>query len=214
MANRPNSRGARSAAQEKKSHRAGDGDTELLTALTWDMVSINKHLEDIRRICAEVLGISGTQWLILMAIKELDSGNGASVSEVSAKTHVHPNFVTLQTKILEQSGFLVRSNSASDGRVVLMSLTGKARTDIARLSVLRSRLNSSVSANMSPRTLKEIVDTLALIKRSVAMAVLQLDVDRKQFLESTGDTSGARTQTNRSAARAATAPRLTRPRQE
>jgi len=59
------------------------------------------------------------------AIGDLDQGTGVSVGDVSAKLNVRQPFVTAKTKLLEKSGFVSRSASPVDGRVVLMSLTEK-----------------------------------------------------------------------------------------
>src|SRR3954466_7303740 len=114
--------------------KKGENRTEVIAReFAWDLVAINTHLEDIRRFWAESLGVSGPQWLILMAISELDQGKGVSVGEVSSKLQVNSTFVSAQTKELERSGLLTRTASPSDARIVLMSLTELARREIAKL---------------------------------------------------------------------------------
>lgn len=153
---------------------------KLIRELTWDLVAINVHLEDIRRIWAEVLGVNGPQWLILMAISDLDEGRGVSVGEVSAKIHVHSTYISAQTKGLEKSGFLNRTASPVDARIVVMSLTDKARKEIAKLSARRNELNEFMFADIGNRTLEEITKTLKLIRRRSEKAALQLDLDSSQ----------------------------------
>ncbi len=83
-------------------------DDVLVREFVWDVISINVHLEEIRSIWARNLGITSPQWLILMAVNDLDRGKGASVRAVSTKLHVDPSFVTTQTKSLEKNGFVRR----------------------------------------------------------------------------------------------------------
>jgi MarR family transcriptional regulator, organic hydroperoxide resistance regulator len=156
---------------------------KLIRELTWDLVAINVHLEDIRRIWAEALGINGPQWLIMMAISDLDGGRGVSVGEVSAKLHVHQTFVSAQTRDLEKSGFLNRSASPDDARIVAMSLTDKARKEIGKLSARRNQLNEFMFADIGNRTLEEITRTLGLIRRRSEKAALQLDLDNSKLDE-------------------------------
>src|SRR6266566_279468 len=54
---------------EKKLDRA-------ITDFIWNVVEIHSQLEDIHTSWAELLGITEPQWLILMAITELDEGRG------------------------------------------------------------------------------------------------------------------------------------------
>jgi DNA-binding MarR family transcriptional regulator len=155
---------AETAARTKQIHRD----------FVWDIVAVNIHFEDIRRIWAELLGVTGPQWMILMAINDLDIGQGVSVGDVSTKIRVNPPFVTTQTKILEKSGLLTRTASPSDARSVLMSLTDKAHLEIAKFSAKRNELFDFIFADVSDRTLRDI----AVIRRKAEKAALQLDLDR------------------------------------
>ena len=112
---------------EKKLDRA-------ITDFIWNVVEIHSQLEDIHTSWAGLLGITEPQWLILMAITELDEGRGVAGIDIANKLRVHPAFVTNQTKSLEKSGFLSRRPGADDARFVLMSLTAKATTEIEKLS--------------------------------------------------------------------------------
>lgn len=151
---------------------------QLIGALSWDIAAINSQLENIRRIWAQVLGLSGPQWLILMAINDLDPGIGVSVGDVSAKLNVKSTFVTTETKMLEKSGFVTRKPSETDGRIVLMSLTDRARREIAHLSAQRNKMNESIFADLPDERLSDVATTLSLIRRRMEKAALQLQLDR------------------------------------
>src|SRR6201985_446709 len=93
---------------------------DLVRRFTWEVASINVHLQEIRYFWAKTLGISGPQWMILMALADLDEKDGVPVNAVSKKLHVDSSFVTTQSKLLEKKGFLRRKTSAEDARIVLM----------------------------------------------------------------------------------------------
>ncbi|MGY2933109.1 DNA-binding MarR family transcriptional regulator [Bradyrhizobium sp. GM6.1] len=94
--------------------------------LIWNIVEIHSQLEEIHKNWAELLGITEPQWLILMAIDELDDGRGVSGIAVANKLRIHPAFVTNQTKKLEQMDFLARVISPDDARFLQISLTPKS----------------------------------------------------------------------------------------
>jgi MarR family transcriptional regulator, organic hydroperoxide resistance regulator len=85
---------------------------EVVRQFTWAITSINFHLQEVRYFWARTLGISGPQWMILMALVDLDKGEGASVRAVAKVLNVDSSFVTTQSKILEKKG-LVRTAWAS-----------------------------------------------------------------------------------------------------
>ena len=83
--------------------------------LTWVIASISVHLEELRYFWGKALGISGPQWMILMALAEIDQDDGVPVNVVSKKLHVDSSFVTTQSKLLEKKGF-IRRKTSTDGR--------------------------------------------------------------------------------------------------
>lgn len=140
-------------------------DPATVRQLLWDVAAINIHLGEIDKIWASRLGVSEPQWLILKAIEDLDRGDGVSGIEVSAKLHIYPAFVTNQTKSLEKSGFLRRTVSATDGRVVLMFLTAKTRREMDKLAVNRREADRAIFASLNDETLRDITDKLNRIRK-------------------------------------------------
>lgn len=150
---------------------------EIVRQFVWDIASINVHIDEIRHFWAKELGISGPQWMILMAVDDLDRGKGVPVKDVSAMLHVDPSFVTTQSKMLEKNGFMRRIPSTEDARVVLMSLSDKASKKIATLSTRREVLSDFVFAGFDDRALKDIANQLGALKKRLEKATLMLAVD-------------------------------------
>jgi DNA-binding MarR family transcriptional regulator len=180
MAERPSTAKRMGSANDSQKPPAADvsgKNQEIVRQFVWDIASINVHLEEIRHFWAKELGISGPQWMILMAIGDLDRGKGVPVKDVSAMLHVDPSFVTTQSKMLEKNGFTRRIPSSEDARVVLMSLSDKASKKIALLSSRREQLKDFVLAGFDDSTLKEITEQLAALKNRLEKATLMLALD-------------------------------------
>jgi DNA-binding MarR family transcriptional regulator len=150
---------------------------EVVRQFLWDIASINVHLEEIRHFWAKELGISGPQWMILMAVGDLDTGNGVPVKDVSAMLHVDPSFVTTQSKLLEKNGFMRRVPSRQDARVVLMSLSDKASKKIAMLASRRDTLSDFVLADFDNEALQDITSQLNKLKSRLQKAAVMLSVE-------------------------------------
>ncbi|OPF96647.1 MarR family winged helix-turn-helix transcriptional regulator [Rhodopseudomonas palustris] len=158
------------SVSEAYAHR----DFGLSHQVIWDFVSISNNLEDMRRAWAKLFGISGSQWLILMAIADLDQGNGVSVGDVSHKIHAVSTFVTTQTKILERMGLLNRVPSTEDARVVLMSLSDEARTKIDRLSPRWEALHAYIFSDFDAEALNDVKAKLEMLKNRTKEAMLRV----------------------------------------
>lgn len=165
--------GTRSGAA-RKAGRA----QEAARRFAWEIASIDVHLEEIRSFWAKILGISGPQWMILMAVKDLDQGEGASVKAVSARLHVDPSFVTTNSKLLEKRGFLRRRTSREDARVVLMSLTDKTAKHITELEAKQNELDDFIFAEFSEQELEALVARLTALKARLEKARLRAASDQ------------------------------------
>jgi len=142
----------------------------------WNIVEIHSQLEEIHKSWAQMLGITEPQWLILMAIDELDEGRGVSGIAVANKLRIHPAFVTNQPKKLEMVEFLTREPSPDDARFVQMSLTQKARAEIKNLSIKREALNLTMFHGLDETSLHYLNKRLALIAKNSRLASQKLNI--------------------------------------
>ena len=150
---------------------------DMVRRFTWEIASINVHLQELRYFWAKALGISGPQWMILMALADLDKGDGVPVNVVSKMLHVDPSFVTTQSKMLEKKGFMRRKASEEDARVVQMSLTDKSYKHMSNLAAQQDALNEFIFAEFDDRQLSEFTGKLAYLKKRLERACLMAVVD-------------------------------------
>lgn len=163
------------------SSRAGSGESggknhDIARRFAWEIAAINVHLQEIRYFWAKTLGVSGPQWMILMALADLDQGEGVPVKVVSKMLHVDPSFVTTQSKMLEKKGFMRRKTSGDDARIVQMSLTDKTYKHLASLASQQEELNDFIFAEFSERELNEFTDKLAALKARLEKASLKVSM--------------------------------------
>lgn len=142
----------------------------------WNIVEIHAQLEAIHKSWAQMLGISEPQWLILMAIDELDEGRGVSGIAVANKLRIHPAFVTNQTKKLEQMELLARVTSPDDARFLQISLTQKAQAEITKLSITRQALNSTMFGGLDEESLDYLNKRLSSIAKNSRLASQKLSI--------------------------------------
>jgi DNA-binding MarR family transcriptional regulator len=150
---------------------------DTIRRFTWVIASISVHLEELRYYWAKALGISGPQWMILMALADLDEKDGVPVNAVSKKLHVDSSFITTQSKLLEKKGFLRRKVSAEDARIVQMSLTDKAYKHLAGLAARQEALNDFIFAELNNKQLDELTNTLTALRVRLEKACLKVVAD-------------------------------------
>ena len=163
-----------SRAKRAGSDESSGKNHDIARRFAWEIAAINVHLQEIRYFWAKTLGVSGPQWMILMALADLDQGEGVPVKVVSKMLHVDPSFVTTQSKMLEKKGFMRRKTSADDARVVQMSLTDKTYKHIAALASQQEELNNFIFGEFSDRELREFTGKLAALKNRLEKASLKV----------------------------------------
>ncbi len=150
---------------------------DAVRRFTWVIAAISVHLEELRYFWAKTLGISGPQWMILMALADMDQGDGVPVNAVSKKLHVDSSFVTTQSKLLEKKGFVRRKPSTEDARIVQMSLTDKTYKHLAGLASQQEALNDFIFAEFDSHELEEVADKLAALQNRLEKACMKVALD-------------------------------------
>lgn len=168
VANNENWRKMKMAEQEQFDRAVRD--------LIWNIVEIHSQLEEIHKGWAELFGITEPQWLILMAIDELDEGRGVSGIAVANKLRIHPAFVTNQTKKLQQLEVLARVTSPDDARFLQISLTQKARAEMAKLQDKRQALNATILSGLDEESVDYLNKRLTTISKNSRLASQKLNL--------------------------------------
>ena len=168
---------AASDRRNKEAVSSSSKNQDQVRSFMWEIASINVHLEELRRFWANALGISGPQWMILMALADLDKDDGVPVNVVSKLLHVDPSFVTTQSKVLEKKGFLRRKSSATDARVVQMSLTDKTQKLLTGLAEKQDALNDFIFQEFDHRELADFTRKLAAVKTRLEKARLKVALE-------------------------------------
>ncbi|MCK1513186.1 MarR family transcriptional regulator [Bradyrhizobium sp. 190] len=166
-----------SAMRKNKIRQREIENLDIIKRFTLQISSINCRLGEVRQIWAKTLGISGPQWMILIAISDLEKDGGVPVKVVSKLLHVDPSFVTTQSKRLEQKGLLRRLSSPIDGRVVQMSLTEKTRKNLASLDAQYGAIKEFVFKEFDEKELIVFSTKLATLDNRLEKACLKLASD-------------------------------------
>ena len=83
------------------------------------------------------LGITYTQYIVFLVLCELD---GVSVRELGQRLYLDSGTLTPLLKKMEEAGFVTRTRSTDDGRVVLVHLTEKGKALRAEVAEIPLRL--------------------------------------------------------------------------
>jgi DNA-binding MarR family transcriptional regulator len=168
---------ASSTTMKKQANSSAIGAEVVAKQLYRDVNSINAQLYEMANFWAKALGVSGPQWMILVAIADLDRGPGVPLNLVSSALHVGHSFVTTQSKFLEKNGFVKRAASSDDARVVLVSLTARAGKEVNRLLGRQEEVNKFIFAEFDDGSLRNFAQKIGDLKVRFQKALLKLAND-------------------------------------
>jgi DNA-binding MarR family transcriptional regulator len=136
----------------------------------WDMITIDAHLAEIRAYLAGKLKVSVPQWILMSVLEDRGAGEGVSVRDVSKCMAVDASFVTTQSKLLEAKGLVLRVQSSTDARVILMSLSQVARDRIEAISGERGSIRDFMFVDLDADALETFLKSLAQVRDNISRA--------------------------------------------
>ena len=101
------------------------GSDQIFQKLVFNLFTISARIERVWVHFASRMGVSGPQYSLLRAVAFLQGGERVSVGIVAEHLHVTSTFITAQSRVLAQRGFLKKREDAADRRVSRLSLTRK-----------------------------------------------------------------------------------------
>lgn len=147
-------------------------DDDIGRRMVWDLTAIGVYVNRIANLLGRRIGVTGSQWLLIMAVDGLGEGEGVSVRDVAALLNVDGSFVSAQSKILEEQGILRRSQSAEDKRLVLLAVTELAKRRLGDLESAKSAIEKHVCGELEDQSLQELSDRLITMRRRLGRAML------------------------------------------
>ena len=128
----------------------GGSDSEF-RGLIHDLITYGHRLDAIRDLFAEIGGISGVQYEILMLVSRSD---GLSVGEVATRLHRSGAFITIEANKLVLRGLLEKASDPGDGRKVILKVMNSEILD--RMAPYQRRINDMLFERLDARRFKQL----------------------------------------------------------
>ena len=143
--------------------------------LIHDLIAYGHRLDACRDAFAEIIGVSGAQYEILMLVSRAD---GLAVGEVAERLHRSGAFITIEANKLAQRGLLEKASDPADGRRVLLRMTAKSVALVERLAPYQRKINDVLFEFLDAKRFKQLralsSDLVACGDRAITMLELLL----------------------------------------
>jgi DNA-binding MarR family transcriptional regulator len=133
--------------------------------LVHDMLAFSTSLQDVRNRLGQAIGLSGTQYTILMAIARLAGiAPELGINQLADTLHWSGAFVTIEVNKLVAAGLVSKKVNPEDRRRVLLEITAAARSRLTQVQRIQVPANNSLFDGLTRaefRALRGIMSKLA-----------------------------------------------------
>jgi DNA-binding MarR family transcriptional regulator len=125
------------------------GSDEAFRETIYALVQCVGRLLTCREAFGRFLGLTASQYAVLMGVAYRQGNDGVSVRDLSEHVAVAPTHVTTEVGRLVRKGLLIKRPSSSDRRSVLISLSRRGETAIAAVGPFVRSINDLLFEDIS-----------------------------------------------------------------
>ena len=149
-----------------------DGRDRAFRAMLYDLLSVGARLQEVRDRLAAIIGVTGPQYAIMMAVAHLqDEDAGAGVRGVARRLHVSGPFITAQVNVLVRAGLVAKHPNPADGRGVILRLTELGEEQLSALAPEMRRMNDSFFGPLTAEEFRVLGGLATRLEASSELAV-------------------------------------------
>jgi MarR family transcriptional regulator, organic hydroperoxide resistance regulator len=114
-----------------------------------DTLAFATRIQAIRNALGGVIGLSGTQYTILIAVAREQHKKGVGINHIADQLHFSPAFVTIEVNKLVAARLVSKAENPDDRRRVLLTITSKAEDLLRNLTVVQRPVNDMLFESLS-----------------------------------------------------------------
>ncbi|WP_423965482.1 MarR family winged helix-turn-helix transcriptional regulator [Bradyrhizobium sp.] len=149
---------------------------ETFRQFVHDTLAFAARLQDIRNQLGEVIGLSGTQYTVLIAIAHLGAtAEKIGVNLVADHLHFSGAFITIEISKLVAAGLVEKETDPEDRRRVVLTITAKARALLNALAPVQRPANDMLFSCLSAQDFKKLRRIMSDLVQTADQAIKLLD---------------------------------------
>ena len=154
----------------KKELLDGDNDRTLRTLLH-DYFAFAHCLEQAREKFANFIGLSPSQYMMLIAIAQQQADEPLGISHIAKRMHMSGAFVTIEVNKLVERGLVEKSAHPGDARRVQLSVTPQCLKRLIRLAEFQRPVNDQLFGTLNRKEFEQVSRLLSRLAASGDKAV-------------------------------------------
>jgi len=143
-----------------------DGSDRNFRILVEGLLTFSAIHAAIRDGYASLLSLPGPRYTILLCIRNLHDAGPVNIRTVADHLRLSGSYVTVETKVLEQTGLVCKERGTEDRRMVSLSLTPKGVALLDSIAALRQQINDVEFGGLSSMEFRLLVPLVERLVQS------------------------------------------------
>lgn len=153
-----------------------EGSDRAFRQFVHDALAFSARLQAVRGQLGALIGLSGTQYTVLIAVAHLSgSDRKIGVNQVAEHLHFSGAFVTIEINKLVASGLVDKDIDEEDRRRVVLAVTPKARALLNELAAVQRPINDMLFRGLSAKDFQKLRKLMSGMVDAADDAVRELD---------------------------------------
>lgn len=153
-----------------------DNSDQAFRQFIHDTLAFSARLQQVRSLLGQVIGLSGTQYTVLIAIAHLGSGDErVGVNLVADHLHFSGAFITIEINKLVASGLVEKETDPVDRRRVVLTITPKARALLNELAPVQRPSNDLLFSSLSAKDFERLRKIMSGLVEAADQAINLLE---------------------------------------
>lgn len=150
------------------------GSDRVFRQFIHDTLAFASRIEQISSRFGKVIGLTGTQYLILIAIRQRQIDE-IGVNQIAEHLHLSGAFTTIEVNKLVNAGLVNKEVNPDDRRRVVLSLTGEADRLLQKLKIVQQPTNDVLFGSISAKEFEKLTVQMADFVESADKSLVLLD---------------------------------------
>jgi DNA-binding MarR family transcriptional regulator len=175
MAEKPRSRSIAPQPTVSRPELLVDNSDQAFRQFVHDTLAFSARLQQVRSLLGQVIGLSGTQYTVLIAIAHLQGDERVGVNLVADHLHFSGAFVTIEINKLVAAGLVEKETDSVDRRRVVLTITPKARALLNELAPVQRPSNDLLFSSLSAKDFERLRKIMSGLVEAADQAINLLE---------------------------------------
>ena len=140
-----------------------------------DMFAFSMRMQDVRNRFGAFIGVSGSQYIILVAVSHLQDKLGVGVNVIAKHLQLSSAFITMEINNLVAAGLVDKATDPVDRRRVRLMLSAEGRGKLDGLKAIQAPVNDAIFSSLTREEFDSLRDIQSRLVQHSAEALALLE---------------------------------------